>query len=33
VIEIEMPSGARIRVGHGVDLKILRGVLAALDGR
>jgi transposase len=30
---IEMPSGARIRVGHGVDLKILRGVLAALDGR
>ena len=33
VIEIDMPSGARVRVGHGVDLKVLRGVLAALDGR
>lgn len=33
VIEIELPSGARVRVGHGVDLKVLRNVLAALDGR
>ena len=32
-IEIEMPNGARVRAGHGADLKILRSVLAALDGR
>jgi transposase-like protein len=32
-IEIEMPNGARVRAGHGADLKILRTVLAALDGR
>ncbi len=33
LIEIDMPGGARVRVGHGVDLKVLRGVLAALGGR
>src|SRR4051812_8031939 len=33
LIEIEMPNGARVRAGHGADLKILRTVLAALDGR
>jgi transposase len=32
-IEIEMPSGARVRAGLGADLKMLRAVLAALDGR
>src|ERR1700759_385748 len=32
-IEIEMPNGARVRAGHGADLKMLRTVLAALDGR
>ena len=32
-IEIEMPNGARVRAGRGADLKILRTVLAALDGR
>jgi transposase-like protein len=32
-IEIEMPNGARVRAGHDADLKILRTVLAALDGR
>jgi transposase len=33
MIEVEMPSGARVRIGHGADLKILRGVLTVLDGR
>ena len=33
VIEIDMPNGVRVRAGHGVDPKVLRGVLAALDGR
>ena len=32
-IEIEMPNGARVRTGPGADLKMLRAVLAALDGR
>ena len=32
-IEIEMPNGARVRAGLGADLKMLRAVLAALDGR
>ena len=32
-IEIEMRSGVRVRVGHGADLKVLRGVLTILDGR
>jgi hypothetical protein len=33
VIEIDMPSGARVRVGVGANLNVLRGVFAALDGR
>jgi len=33
LIEIEMRSGARVRIGHGADLKVLRGVLTILDGR
>jgi transposase len=33
IIEIEMRSGVRVRVGHGADLKVLRGVLTVLDGR
>ena len=33
LIEIDMPSGARVRAGHGADLKVLRTVLAALEGR
>ena len=33
MIEIDMPNGVRMRVGNGVDLKVLRGILAALDGR
>ena len=33
LIEVEMRSGARVRIGHGADLKVLRGVLAILDGR
>ncbi len=33
MIEVDMPSGVRVRVGHGVNLKVLRGVLAALEGR
>ena len=33
VIEIEMRSGARVRIGHGADLQVLRGVLTILDGR
>jgi len=33
MIEVAMPNGVRVRAGHGVDLKVLRGVLAALDGR
>jgi transposase len=32
-IEIQMRSGVRVRVGHGADLKVLRGVLTILDGR
>jgi len=32
-IEIDMPNGARVRAGQGADLKVLRAVLAALDGR
>ncbi len=31
-IEIELPNGARVRVGQGADLQILRAVLAALGG-
>ena len=33
MIEIEMRNGVRVRVGHGADLKVLRGVLTVLDGR
>ena len=33
LIEIELPGGARVRAGRGVDLKLLRGILTALDGR
>ncbi len=33
MIEIDMPNGVRMRVGNGVDPKVLRGILAALDGR
>lgn len=33
LIEIDLPNGVRVRVGHGADLKILRSLLAALDGR
>ena len=33
LIEIEMRNGVRVRVGHGADLKVLRGVLTILDGR
>ena len=33
MIEIEMRNGVRVRVGHGADLKMLRGVLTILDGR
>jgi transposase len=32
-IEIDLPGGIRVRAGHGADLKLLRGVLAALDAR
>jgi transposase len=32
-IEIEFPSGLRVRVDGGVDDTVLRGVLAALDDR
>ena len=32
-IETEMRSGVRVRVGHGADLKVLRGVLTVLDAR
>ena len=32
LIEIDMPNGARVRVGQGADLTVLRTVLAALDG-
>lgn len=31
VIEIELPSGVRLRVGPGADLKALRNILTALD--
>ena len=33
MIEIDMANGVRMRVGNGVDLRVLRGILAALDGR
>ncbi len=33
VIEVDLPNGVRMRLGHGVDLKVLRGLLAALDYR
>ena len=33
MIEIEMRNGVWVRVGHGADLKALRGVLTILDGR
>jgi transposase len=33
VIEIDLPNGVRMRLCHGVDLQLLRGLLAALDGR
>jgi transposase len=33
MIAIEMPNGVRIRVGHDVDLKVLRSVLTVLGGR
>jgi transposase len=32
-IEIDLPNGVRVRLSHGVDLEIVRGLLAALDGR
>jgi transposase len=32
-LEIELPGGARVRVGGAVDLNLLREVLAILDGR
>jgi transposase len=32
-IEIEFPTGVRVRVDGGVDDTVLRGVLAALDDR
>jgi transposase len=32
-IEIEMRNGVRVRIGHGADLKVRRGVLTILDGR
>ena len=33
LIEVDMPNGARVRVGQGADLTVLRTVLAALGGR
>jgi transposase len=33
VIEIDLPGGARVRAGVGVDFKLLRLVLTTLDGR
>ena len=33
MIEIDMCNGVRVRVGHGADLRVLRGVLTILDGR
>ena len=30
-IEVDLPNGVRLRFGHGVDLKVLRGLLSALD--
>ena len=32
VIDIALPGGARVRVGSGVDLKVLRVVLTTLGG-
>jgi transposase len=31
-IEVDLPNGVRLRLSHSVDLKVLRGLLAALDG-
>ena len=33
LIEIDMPNGARVRVGRGADPTVLHTVLAALGGR
>ena len=33
VLEVDLGSGARVRVGNGADAKLLRNVFAALDGR
>jgi transposase len=33
VIEIALPAGATVRVSGGVDMAVLRGVLAELRGR
>jgi transposase len=33
LIEIDMPNGTRVRAGHDANLKVLRAVLAALNGR
>jgi hypothetical protein len=33
VIEVDLPNGVRMRLGHRVDLKVSRGLLAALDNR
>jgi transposase len=31
-IEVDLPNGVRLRLGQGVDLKVLRGLLAAQGG-
>ena len=33
MIEVELPSGARVRIGVGADAGLVRDVLAALAGR
>jgi len=33
MIEVELPSGARVRIGAGADAGLVRDVLAALAGR
>ena len=33
IIDVELPGGARVRVGAGVELRLLQGVLAVLGGR
>jgi transposase len=33
VLEVDLSSGTRVRVGNGADAKLLRSVFAALDGR